>query len=139
MQGEPRTMQRQPVYGDVVAEVGRFLAERAAAVTAAGIARDRIVLDPGFGFGKTLEHNLQLLAAIGRLAAPGFPILVGVSRKSMFQQLLGRGVEERLAGGLGAAAVAVWQGAAIVRTHDVAPTVDAVRAAHAIRLRAATA
>lgn len=135
MRGEPRTMQRDPHYDDVAAEVGAFLRERAAACVAAGIARERIALDPGIGFGKTLEHNLALLAALPRLA-DGLPLVVGVSRKSMFKALLGRAVEERLPGSLAAAAIAVWQRAAIVRAHDVAATVDAIRVAHALRQRA---
>jgi len=134
MQGEPRTMQQQPHYDDVVREVRAFLRERAAAAVAAGIGRERIALDPGIGFGKTLEHNLALLGALADLA-PGHPVVVGVSRKSMFKALLGRELPERLPGGLAAAAIAVWQGAAIVRAHDVAATVDALRVAHAIRSR----
>jgi dihydropteroate synthase len=136
MQGEPRTMQDQPAYGDVVAEVRAFLAGRVRACVAAGIGAGRLVLDPGIGFGKRLEHNLALLAALpslrsGEMAA--LPLMIGVSRKSMFGTLLGRAVEERLAGGLAAAAAAVLAGANILRTHDVAQTVDAVRVADALR------
>ena len=127
MQGEPRTMQQAPRYGDVVREVREFLEQRAAACVAAGIPREKIVLDPGFGFGKTLEHNLQLLGAVTELAETGLPVLVGVSRKSMFGQLLGRPVGERAAGALAAAALAAWQGARIVRTHDVRATMDALK------------
>lgn len=138
MQGEPRTMQAAPHYVDVVTEVRGFLRERLEACLAAGIAAERIVLDPGIGFGKSLEHNLSLLANLDRIAPDGRPVLVGVSRKSMFGKLLDRPVEQRLAGGLAAAALAVWQGAAIVRAHDVAAACDAVRTAHAIRTRRAT-
>jgi len=139
MQGEPRTMQAAPHYADVVAEVRRFLLERLQLCTKAGIDESRIVVDPGIGFGKTLEHNLSLLANLRTLAVGGRPLLIGVSRKSMFGRLLGREVGERLAGGLAAAALAVWQGAAIVRAHDVAATVDAVRTAHAIRTKQGSA
>lgn len=134
MLGEPRTMQLAPSYEDVLAEVCGFLDERVAACRAAGIAADRIALDPGIGFGKTLEHNLTLLANLSRIAGT-MPLLIGVSRKSLFGALLGRGVEARLAGGLAAVSLAVWQGAAIVRAHDVAATVDAVRTAYEIRTR----
>ncbi|MGH8481168.1 MAG: dihydropteroate synthase [Nevskiaceae bacterium] len=133
MQGEPRSMQQAPRYGDVVAEVRDFLHGRVAACERVGLARERIVVDPGFGFGKTLEHNLRLLGALDRLAPPGVPLLVGVSRKSMFGQLLGRAVGEREAGSLAVAALAAWQGAAIVRTHDVRATMDALKVTAAIR------
>ncbi|HEX4970324.1 MAG TPA: dihydropteroate synthase [Steroidobacteraceae bacterium] len=133
MQGEPRTMQVDPRYGDVVAEVRDFLHARAERCMAAGIARDRLVLDPGIGFGKRLEHNLALLAALPALVALGWPVLVGVSRKSMFDALLGRAVDERVAGGVAMATAAVLSGASIVRTHDVAPTVDAVKVATALK------
>jgi dihydropteroate synthase len=133
MQGQPRSMQLEPHYDDVVAEVKAFLLERAAACEAAGIARERIVLDPGIGFGKQLQHNLALLAHLPALAELGWPLLVGVSRKSMFQALLGRRVEQRLAGGLAVATAAVLDGAAILRVHDVAETVDAVKVAVALK------
>lgn len=133
MQGEPRTMQADPRYGDVVAEVRDFLRERAAACQASGIARDRLLIDPGIGFGKRLEHNLALLAGLPALTGLGWPVLVGVSRKSMFSTLLGRAVDERLAGGIAAATAAILAGASIVRTHDVAATVDAVKVAVALR------
>ncbi len=133
MQGEPRTMQVAPRYADVVSEVDLFLRARVAACVDAGIARERIVLDPGIGFGKTLEHNLSVLAALARLNTQQLPLLVGASRKSLFQQLLGRPMEARLPGGLAVAALAVWQGVAIVRAHDVRATVDAVKVAHAVR------
>jgi len=133
MQGEPKTMQLAPHYEDVVAEVQDFLVERMAACEAAGIPRARICIDPGIGFGKTLDHNLSLLAHGEALQALGVPLLIGVSRKSMFGQLLGRPVDERLAGSLAVAAIAVWQGAAIVRVHDVQATADAIRVAQALR------
>ena len=132
MQGQPRTMQLEPHYDDVVAEVKAFLLERVAACEAAGIGRDRLVLDPGIGFGKRLEHNLALLAHLPALAEPGLPLLIGVSRKSMFQALLGRRVDQRLAGGLALATAATLSGAAILRVHDVAETVDAVKVATAL-------
>lgn len=133
MRGEPRTMQQDPHYLDVVAEVRRFLAERIQACVAAGIERSKIVIDPGFGFGKKLEHNLSLLANLQALQDLACPLLVGVSRKSMFQQLLGLPVEQRINGSIAAAALAVWQGAAIVRAHDVRATVEAIRVAAAVR------
>jgi dihydropteroate synthase len=133
MQGEPRTMQAHPVYADVRREVAAFLVARASACEAAGIARDAIVIDPGFGFGKRLEHNLALLGRLEDLAVLGYPVLVGLSRKSMFGQIVGAGVDQRLPAGLAAAAIAVGKGARLVRTHDVAATRDAVRVAHAIR------
>ena len=132
MQGMPRTMQAEPVYGDVVAEVGAFLAERARQCEAAGIARERIALDPGFGFGKTLAHNLTLLAGLRQIVLLGYPVLAGLSRKAMLGRLLGRDVQQRLAGSLTLAAIAVLNGARIVRSHDVAETLDAVRVAQAV-------
>jgi dihydropteroate synthase len=126
MQGEPRTMQDDPHYGDVAAEVCEFLARERDACIEAGIAREAIVLDPGIGFGKGLAHNLTLLKELPRFAALGTPLLVGVSRKSFIGRILGRGVDERLYGGLGLAALAVMKGARIVRTHDVAATRDAI-------------
>jgi dihydropteroate synthase len=132
MQGEPRTMQASPHYEDVVTEVSRFLQARARECERAGIAGDRIVLDPGFGFGKTLAHNLLLLAGLPRIAAAGYPLLVGLSRKSMLGKLLGRDVDARLPGSLALATIAVMHGARIVRAHDVAETVDAVRVAQAV-------
>ena len=133
MRGEPRTMQQAPEYTDVVAEVTHFLHERIEACIAGGIARDRLVADPGFGFGKTLAHNLQLLGGIDRLVGVGVPILAGVSRKSMFGQLLDRSVDERLHGGLAAASLAAWLGARIIRTHDVRATMDALKVTAAVR------
>lgn len=133
MQGTPQTMQSAPHYDDVVGEVGAFLNARAEACLAAGIAADRIALDPGFGFGKTLQHNFTLLSGLGLLSAGRFPLLVGLSRKSMLGKLLGRSVEQRLAGSLALATVAVMRGARIVRCHDVAETCDAVAVAWAAR------
>jgi len=133
MQGEPRTMQVDPRYDEVVAEVRDFLRERAEVCIAAGIAPERLAIDPGIGFGKRLEHNLALLAGLPELAGLGWPLLVGVSRKSMFGELLGRAVDQRIAGGVAMATAAVLAGASIVRTHDVAATVDAVKVAVALR------
>ena len=133
MQGEPRSMQRAPHYEDVVGEVQQYLQSRLSACLDAGINRESVLLDPGIGFGKSLAHNLQLMAQLQALASAGVPLLVGVSRKSLFQHLLGRNVAERLPGSLAMAALAIWQGVAIVRAHDVAATVDAVRVAHAVR------
>lgn len=126
MLGEPRTMQDAPQYADVVAEVEAFLAERLAEAEAAGIARERICIDPGFGFGKTLEHNLALMRALPRLAQLA-PVLAGLSRKRMIGALTGRDIPDRLAGSLAAALRAVENGAAIVRVHDVKETVDALK------------
>ena len=127
MQGTPATMQVAPHYDDVVAEVSAFLLERAAALEAAGVARGRIVLDPGFGFGKALEHNRTLFHALPRLAALGYPLLVGVSRKRMIGDLTGRGIEERTAGSVAAALLAAQNGASVLRVHDVRETVDALK------------
>ena len=134
MQGEPRTMQREPHYGDVTLEVKAFLQDRAQAALDAGVPRDRILLDPGFGFGKNLQHNLMLLRRLPELAALGYPLLVGLSRKSMIGTLLGgKSVEERMQGSVAAALVAVQNGASIVRVHDVGPTLEALRVMSAIR------
>lgn len=127
MRGEPGNMQDDPRYPDIHAEVHDFLAERLAACVAAGIARERVLLDPGFGFAKTLEHNLRLFQHVERLHAFGLPLLVGVSRKSMIGKVLDRPVDARLYGSLALAALAVAKGAQIVRVHDVAETVDVVR------------
>jgi dihydropteroate synthase len=126
MQGSPRTMQAAPTYADVVVEVRDFLAARAAACVAAGVTRDRIVVDPGFGFGKTVEHNLTLLARLGDIAALGFPVLAGWSRKSSLGRITGRPADDRLAASVAAAILAVQRGARIVRVHDVAATRDAL-------------
>ncbi|HEY4366008.1 MAG TPA: dihydropteroate synthase [Steroidobacteraceae bacterium] len=133
MQGEPRTMQADPKYDDVVATVRGFLQSRIDACVAAGIARNRLVVDPGIGFGKRTPHNVQLLAALPLFVALHLPVMVGVSRKSMFGELIGRPVEQRLAGGIAVATAAVLAGVNIVRTHDVAETVDAVRVASALQ------
>jgi dihydropteroate synthase len=138
MQGEPRTMQDSPHYNDVVGEVMEFLAYERRACIEAGVASDAIALDPGFGFGKNLEHNLTLLRELPRLAALGAPLLVGVSRKSVIGKILGKSVNDRLYGGLGLAALAVANGARIIRTHDVDATVDAVRSVSAVLQGSAT-
>ncbi|WP_183968024.1 dihydropteroate synthase [Quisquiliibacterium transsilvanicum] len=132
MLGEPSTMQQAPVYRDVVAEVAAFLRDRVSALLACGVARERIVLDPGIGFGKNLEHNLSLLRGLSGLAGLGLPLLLGVSRKSMVGQITGRGVGERMAGSVAAALASVHRGAAIVRVHDVAETKDALAVWQAI-------
>jgi len=126
-QGTPQTMQQQPQYQDVVAEVIAFLRERIAAVEAAGIARNRIVIDPGFGFGKTLAHNLELLRQLPAFHVLGVPLLAGLSRKSMLGVISGREVDERLAASVAASLLALQRGAAIVRVHDVRETVDALK------------
>ena len=132
MQGEPRTMQAEPRYDDVVTEVRDFLVQRARCCEAAGIARDRIVIDPGFGFGKTVAHNLALLRSLRIFEATGYPVLAGLSRKSMLGGFAGRDVNERAAASVAAALAAVARGAAIVRVHDVRETVDALKVWHAI-------
>lgn len=132
MQGEPRSMQRNPQYRDVVAEVRAFLAERVAVCEAAGIRRSRLVIDPGFGFGKTLEHNLALLRGLGALTALGVPVLVGLSRKSMIEKALGLPVERRLHASLALALIAAQNGARILRVHDVGATREALRMAELI-------
>ena len=126
MQGEPQTMQQAPHYDDVVVEVGKFLQDRVAACEAAGIARERIVIDPGFGFGKTLEHNLALLQQLQSLTQAGVPLLAGMSRKSMLGALTGRGVGEREYAGVAAHLLAVLRGARILRVHNVAAMRDAL-------------
>ena len=126
MQGTPRTMQKSPRYGDVVGEVGAFLRERARALEDAGVAHGRIVLDPGFGFGKTLEHNKQLFRALPALASMGYAVLAGVSRKKMIGDLTGRAAEDRTAGSVAAALLAAQNGAKLLRVHDVRQTVDAL-------------
>jgi dihydropteroate synthase len=132
MQGEPRTMQENPVYNDVVAEVIDFLERERRLCVAEGIAVDAIAFDPGFGFGKSLQHNLALLKELPRFARLEAPLLVGVSRKSVIGKILGRAVGERLYGSLGLTAWAVANGARIIRTHDVGPTRDAVRCVGAV-------
>ncbi|MBG7187683.1 dihydropteroate synthase [Pseudomonas aeruginosa] len=134
MRGEPQTMQDAPAYQDVVAEVGAFLQERVNACVAAGIDRERLLLDPGFGFAKTLEHNLVLFRHLQALHGLGLPLLVGVSRKSMIGKVLGREVDERLYGSLALAALALAKGARIIRVHDVAATVDVMRMISAVEM-----
>jgi dihydropteroate synthase len=134
MQGEPATMQQSATYDDVVADVTAFLAERASACVAAGIDRQRIVLDPGFGFGKTVEHNLTLLRRLSEIAALGYPLLAGLSRKSTIGVLTGRDVDDRMAGSVAAALAAVARGAAIVRVHDVRETADALKVWRAVQV-----
>ncbi|MFZ4539097.1 dihydropteroate synthase [Propionivibrio sp.] len=126
MQGEPQTMQQSPGYGDVVGEVRDFLGERVAVAVAGGISHDRLVLDPGFGFGKTLEHNLQLLRHFDSIAINGLPLLAGISRKSMLGVITGRPVEQRLSASIAAGLLAAQRGARILRVHDVADTRDAL-------------
>lgn len=133
MQGDPASMQQAPHYADVLGEVREFLWSRAAMVESMGIDRSRIALDPGFGFGKTLEHNLTLAKGLPALAQSGYPLLVGVSRKSMIGALTGRDVGERLPGSLGAVLACVAAGAQIVRVHDVGPTCDAIKVWNAMR------
>jgi dihydropteroate synthase len=132
MQGDPRTMQQAPSYVDVVKEVKSFLDERAQSCRTAGVSSDRIVIDPGFGFGKTLEHNLELLRRLGELTAGGLPLLVGLSRKSIVGKLTGRGAGERVYGSVALAVIAALNGARIIRAHDVAATVDALRTVAAV-------
>lgn len=131
MVGQPRTMQQSPTYDDVVVDVQRFLAERIDACVAAGIDSERIWLDPGFGFGKSVEHNYQLLAHLAELHKLGRPLLIGVSRKSMLGAVTGRDTSERLAASVSAATIAMLQGAEIIRVHDVAATVDAMKVVQA--------
>jgi dihydropteroate synthase len=125
-QGQPQTMQQAPQYRDVVDEVDAYLRARIAVAESAGIARSRLVIDPGFGFGKTLEHNLALLRELDRVAAAGVPVLAGLSRKSMIGALTGREVGDRVFGSVAAALIAAQRGAAILRVHDVAATRDAL-------------
>lgn len=136
MQGEPGTMQDAPRYADVVVEVATFLHTRVEACVAVGIPRDRILLDPGFGFGKTLEHNLELLRRLDELAGLGHPLLVGLSRKSLIAKLTGRDLGERLPGSLALALLAAQGGARLLRVHDVAETVDVLRILEAVAQRA---
>ena len=127
MQGQPRTMQDEPFYDDVVVEVMAFLADRAAHCESAGVRRENLVIDPGFGFGKTRRHNIELLANLRQFESLGLPVLAGLSRKSTLGQITGKGVEERLPGSLAAAVIAVIHGARIIRVHDVGETVDALK------------
>lgn len=132
MRGQPRTMQLDPHYDDVTGDVTAFLAERVAKCTAAGILAERIIVDPGFGFGKTHAHNVELLANLRQLQDLGKPILVGLSRKSTLGELTGREIDERLPASIAAAVVAVMHGAQIIRAHEVRETVDALKVASAI-------
>jgi dihydropteroate synthase len=135
MLGMPRTMQQDPSYPKgVVEEVVDFLRARLGAVAAAGVRREQVIVDPGIGFGKTVEHNLALIRQLPRIKALGLPVMVGASRKWFIGQLTGRPVDGRLGGSLAAASVAVVLGADIVRAHDVAETVQAVRVAHAVHM-----
>ena len=133
MQGVPETMQEAPAYDDVVDEVTTFLDARAKACLQQGIPRERILLDPGFGFGKTTEHNLLLLQQLDRLVGCGYPVLVGLSRKSLIGKVLGLPVDKRLYPGIAQAVLAVWQGATLVRCHDVEATREALEMCQAVR------
>ncbi len=135
MQGEPRTMQHNPHYADVVSEVRAFLVQRVEAARNAGIARERIVVDPGFGFGKNYGHNLELLRNLPKIAGIGHPVMVGLSRKSLFGKITGKPVTERVCASVAAALLAVQHGAALVRVHDVAQTRDALLVLNAIEGR----
>ena len=127
MKGQPRTMQIAPFYGNVLSEVKEFLAGRAEALVESGVASDRILLDPGFGFGKSLDHNVTILKCLGSIGRSDYPLLVGMSRKSMLGQITGRDVGDRAVAGALAAMIAIQNGARVVRTHDIAATRDAVR------------
>lgn len=139
MKGQPDTMQRAPRYDDVFTEVAGFLADRVHSLVDAGVSSDRILVDPGFGFGKTVDHNFTLLKDLSRLGELGYPVLVGMSRKSMLGAVTGRGISDRVVSGAVAAIVALQNGAKIVRTHDVAATRDAVRIWSALEAAAAAA
>jgi len=132
MKGTPATMQEDPRYDDVVAEVRDYLLGRARELEDAGVARDRIALDPGFGFGKSFAHNAALLAGLPAIAAAGYPVVAGLSRKRMIGEITGRPVEGRAAGSVAAALIAVQNGAMMVRVHDVRETVDALKVLHAL-------
>jgi dihydropteroate synthase len=132
LQGEPRTMQHNPHYDNVVNDIKTFLLERIQTCLEAGIAKNRLILDPGFGFGKTLEHNLLIMKKLQQFTELGYPVLVGVSRKSMIGQVLNKPVTERLYGSLALAVLAITKGATIIRTHDVAATMDALKMTHAV-------
>lgn len=133
MQGSPANMQDAPTYDDVLDDVAAFLKQRVKDCEAVGIQKERLILDPGFGFGKTIEHNLRLLNNLDALHALGLPLLIGTSRKSMIDHVLHRPVDQRLAGSLATVAISVMQGAQIIRVHDVAETVDVVRMTEAVR------
>ena len=127
MQGDPQTMQIKPDYHDVLTEVDVFLQDRCITLESVGIARERIAIDPGFGFGKSLENNLMMLANFHRFVESGYPVLAGISRKSMIGKITGRESNERLAGSIAAAVMAAEQGALLIRTHDVSETSDALK------------
>ena len=133
MQGQPLTMQASPSYADALSEVREFLAERVNIVRAAGVSTDRLILDPGFGFGKTVAHNLKLLRHLDETRVEGLPVLAGISRKSMLGAVTGRPVEQRLSSSIAAALIAAQNGAAILRVHDVAETCDALAVWQAVR------
>lgn len=133
MQGEPRTMQQAPAYDNILSEVDTYFAQQIARCEAAGIKKERLILDPGFGFGKNLSHNYELLAHLGDFHHFGLPLLVGMSRKSMIGQLLNVGPSQRLIGSLSCAVIAAMQGAQIIRVHDVKETVEAMRIVEATR------
>lgn len=133
MKGQPGTMQHNPVYGDVVAEVKEYLAQRIEACERAGMNRQQLLIDPGFGFGKTLSHNLALLRRLDEFLELGCPVMSGLSRKSMIGDILAKPVKERLFGSISTAVIAAMKGAAIVRVHDVAETVDAIRVVNAVK------
>jgi dihydropteroate synthase len=132
MQGDPRNMQERPAYVDVVTEVSEFLSQRVNACQAAGIERRLLIVDPGFGFGKSLKHNLELLRSLKRIAGLGLPVLVGLSRKALIGTVTGKPADERIHGSVALAVYAALNGANIVRVHDVGPTVDALRMVAAI-------
>ena len=132
MQGEPRSMQSQPQYDNVVSEVQSFLQQQTERCIASGIDKNQIIIDPGFGFGKTLTHNIALFKNLEQLNVLGYPILVGASRKSMLGQITGKDISERLAGSVAFATLASIKGAAIIRVHDVAETMDAIKVAEAL-------
>lgn len=132
MQGTPETMQQNPCYDDVVSEVIEYLRQRIEAAVEAGIARENIIVDPGFGFGKTLQHNLLLLKSLAQLKALDVPLLVGLSRKSMIGTILNKPLDQRLYGSISTAVIAAMQGADIIRVHDVAQTIDALAIVDAV-------
>jgi dihydropteroate synthase len=133
MKGAPGTMQEKPEYRHVIRDVATYLMDRVRVCEAAGIPAESILLDPGFGFGKTLEHNLQLLATLEQLRVLGYPLLVGMSRKTMLGQITGREVDERLPASLAVATISAMKGASVIRVHDVRETVDAVRVVSAVQ------
>ncbi len=133
MQGQPRTMQTEPQYENVVSEVSRYLSDRVDACEQAGISRERLLIDPGFGFGKTVEHNMSLLKHLPDFTDMGLPVLVGLSRKSMMASILDKAVDDRLSGSIAAACFALMGGAAIIRAHDVDESMDAIRMYAAMR------